>query len=124
MLSFRIPRRDLTELLGSFLDDVGDGMLSKEHCLAELGFGRSMLSPAEMSSGQCVDQVISQLFFAWASHPTTQNTLLERVPTSTLNVISRLYKIADLSFPADLFPVTRCHAPKVFGDMSMDPKAE
>ncbi|KAI6037069.1 hypothetical protein BKA83DRAFT_1149345 [Pisolithus microcarpus] len=79
MLSFGIPRRDLAELLGSFLYDVRDGMLSNEHRLADLGFGWFILTPAEMSSGRCVDQVISQLFFVWASHPTTQNTLRKRL---------------------------------------------
>ncbi|KAI5987441.1 hypothetical protein EDD15DRAFT_2292640 [Pisolithus albus] len=77
MLSFGIPRRDLAELLGSFLDDVRDGMLSDEQRLAELGFGRFMLTPAEMSLGQHVDQ------------------------------------IADLSFPADLFPVARSMRRKI-----------
>ncbi|KIK24482.1 hypothetical protein PISMIDRAFT_678358, partial [Pisolithus microcarpus 441] len=62
MLSFGIPRRDLAELLGSFLDDVRDGMLSDEHRLAELGFGRFMLSPAEMSSGRRVDQITDLSF--------------------------------------------------------------
>ncbi|KAI5987447.1 hypothetical protein EDD15DRAFT_2292689 [Pisolithus albus] len=99
MLSFGIPRKDLAELLGSFLDDVRDGMLSNEQRLAELGFGRFMSTSAEMSSGQHVDQVISQLFFMWASHPTIQNTLRKH--------------IADLSFPADLFPVARSMRRKI-----------
>ncbi|KAI6046723.1 P-loop containing nucleoside triphosphate hydrolase protein [Pisolithus marmoratus] len=113
MLSFGIPREDIAELFGSFLDDIHDGMLSNEQRLADLDFGRFTLTPEETSSGQRVDQVISQLFFAWASHPTTQATLRKRVPASTLNVISRLYRIADLSFPADLYPVARSMRRKI-----------
>lgn len=113
LFSFGIPRVDIEELLGSFLDDIHDGMLSDEKRLADLAFGSFILTPAETSSGQRVDQVITQLFFAWASHPATQAALRERVPMSTLNIISRLYRIADLSFPADLFPVARSMRRKI-----------
>jgi len=105
--SFGIPRKDLLELLGSFLDAIRAGMLTDEQRLKTLDFNKFALSPAETISGHRIDQIISQLFFTWASDATTQSALRTCVSPSTLNTISRLYKAADLSFPADDFPVAR-----------------
>ncbi|KIM61118.1 hypothetical protein SCLCIDRAFT_122883 [Scleroderma citrinum Foug A] len=107
MEAFGIPRKDLSELLGSFLDAIRAGMLTDEQRLKTLDFNRFTLSSAETISGHRVDQIISQLFFTWASDPTTQSALRTFVSPSTLNTISRLYETADLSFPADDFPAAR-----------------
>lgn len=113
MEAFGIPREDLSELLGSFLDAIRAGMLSDEQHLKSLDFDRFTLSPTETSSGHRIDQVISQLFFSWASDPTAQSALRASISSSTLDTISRLYKAADLSFPADEFPYARAMRRKV-----------
>ncbi|KIJ12528.1 hypothetical protein PAXINDRAFT_177160 [Paxillus involutus ATCC 200175] len=110
---FGIPRDDLPDLIALFLDNIREGMLSDEAQLAKLDFGRFILSPTEQSSGQRLDQVISQLFFAWASDPDNQRLLCACVPQSTLDIISRLHTAADLSYPADLFPKARAMKRKV-----------
>ncbi|KAH0830158.1 P-loop containing nucleoside triphosphate hydrolase protein [Lanmaoa asiatica] len=60
-----------------------------------------------MYSNQRFDQIISQLFFTWASNPEKQRHLRTFVPQSTLDAIARLHRVADLSYPADLFPKAR-----------------
>ncbi|KAL4075970.1 P-loop containing nucleoside triphosphate hydrolase protein [Scleroderma yunnanense] len=113
MEAFGIPRKDLVELLGSFLDAIRAGMLTDKHHLKTLDFNRFTLSPADVVAGHRIDQVISQLFFAWASDPATQSALRTSVFPSTLETISRLYNAADLSFPADEFPAARAIRRKV-----------
>ncbi|KAF9239148.1 P-loop containing nucleoside triphosphate hydrolase protein [Melanogaster broomeanus] len=111
--AFGIPRNHLPNLIACFLKDIREGMLSDEAKLEKLEFSRFILSPTERSSGQRLDQVLSQLFFTWASDPETQRILCARVPQSTLDIISRLYKVADLSYPADFFPKARSIKRKV-----------
>ena len=82
-------------------------MLADETQLAKFDLGRFTFAPADMYSGQRVDQIISQLFFTWASDPEKQRHLHTYVPQSVLDTIARLHHVADLSYPADLFPKAR-----------------
>lgn len=104
---FGIPRSHLPDLLSSFLADIREGTLSDETQLAKFDLNRFTFTPADMYSGQRLDQIISQLFFTWASDPMKQRHLRTCVPQSTLDTIARLHRIADLSYPADLFPKAR-----------------
>ena len=104
---FGIPRAHLPDLLSSFLADIRQGMLSNETHPAKFDLGRFTFAPTEMHSGQRLNQIMSQLFFSWASDPEKQRRLRTCVPQSTLDTIARLYHVADLSYPADLFPKAR-----------------
>jgi len=104
---FGIPRAHLPDLLSSFLADIRQGMLSDQTQLMKFGLGRFAFAPADMCSTQRLDQILSQLFFTWASHPEKQGHLRTQVPQSTLDTIGRLHHVADLSYPADLFPKAR-----------------
>lgn len=77
--------------------------------MAKFDLSRSALgfAPSDTYSSQRLDQIISQLFFTWASDPKKQRHLRTCVPQSTLDTIARLYRAADLSYPADLFPKAR-----------------
>ncbi|KIJ63352.1 hypothetical protein HYDPIDRAFT_92727 [Hydnomerulius pinastri MD-312] len=88
-------------------------MLSDEAKLEKYEFPRFTLSPTEQRSGQRLDQVITQLFFTWAADPDQQLLLRASVSQSALETISRLYRVADLSYPADLFPRARSMKRKV-----------
>jgi ATP-dependent RNA helicase SUPV3L1/SUV3 len=105
--AFGIPRAHLPDLLSSFLADIRGNMLSDETQLAKFDLGRFTFTPADMYSGQRVDQIISQLFFTWASDLEKQRHLHTYVPQSVLDTITRLHHVADLSYPADLFPKAR-----------------
>ena len=104
---FGIPRTHLPDLLSSFLADIREGILSDETRAARFDLGRFTLAPADMFSGQRLDQIISQLFFTWASDPAKQPHLRTCVPQPALNTIARLHHVANLSYPAELFPKAR-----------------
>ena len=104
---FGVPRSQLPDLLASFLADIREGMLSDATRLAKFDLGRFTYSPVDTYSSQRVDQIISQLFFTWASDPEKRRHLRTYVPQPTLDTIARLYRAADLSYPADLFPKAR-----------------
>ncbi|KAH0830172.1 P-loop containing nucleoside triphosphate hydrolase protein [Lanmaoa asiatica] len=105
--AFGIPRAHLPDLLSSFLADIRDGMLSDETQSVRFDLSRFTFGPADMYSSQRFDQIISQLFFTWASNPEKQRHLRTFVPQSTLDAIARLHRVADLSYPTDLFPKAR-----------------
>ena len=104
---FGIPRAHLPDLLSSFLADIRQGILSDETQSPKFDLGRFTFASADVYSSQRLDQTISQLFFTWASRPETQRHLRTCVSQSTLDTITRLYRVADLSYPADLFPKAR-----------------
>ncbi|KAG9318066.1 P-loop containing nucleoside triphosphate hydrolase protein [Chiua virens] len=87
---FGIPRARLPDLLSSFLADIREGILSSE-------------TKFDLNSTKS----FPKSFLHGSSDPEKQRHLRTYVPQSTLDTITRLHRIADLSYPADLFPKAR-----------------
>ncbi|KAG1736906.1 P-loop containing nucleoside triphosphate hydrolase protein [Suillus paluster] len=111
--SFGVPRTDVQPLLSIFAREVNSGLLQDPVEQKKFHVERFVLTTKELNQGLRLDQILTQLFYSWASDPERQEYLLKSVQRSTLEQISHLYSTADTSYPADLYPRARSMRRKV-----------
>ena len=111
--SFGVPRTNVWPLLSEFARQVQSGLLQDPVEREKLHVKRFALTEKELDQGLRLDQVLTQLFYSWASDSQRQKYLVKYVPQSTLDQISHLYSTADISYPADLYPLARSMRRKV-----------
>lgn len=110
---FGVPRTDVQPILSIFAREVSSGLLRDPVEQNKYHVERFVITPKELNRGLLLDQILTQLFYSWASHTEQQEVLLKSVSRSTLEQISYLYSTADMSYPADLYPKARSMRRKV-----------
>lgn len=111
--SFGVPRTDVQPILSIFAREVSSGLLRNPVEQKKYHVERFVITAKEQNGGLLLDQILTQLFYSWASHPEQQNVLLKSVSRNTLEQISYLYSTADMSYPADMYPRARSMRRKV-----------
>lgn len=111
--SFGVPRTDVRPLLSTFTREVSSGLLQSPIEQKKYHVERFALTAKELNQGLRLDQILTQLFYSWASDPERQEYLLKSASRSTLEQISYLYSTADMSYPADMYPRARSMRRKV-----------
>jgi len=103
---FGIPRQDIPTLLTAFRDNVSDGLLTRPGIQEKYTLDR-FAGPFTGTHNGRTDEVLTNIFYSWASDPDHQSFLKAIVPPSTLNAIIRLHAAADLSYPANVYTQAR-----------------
>lgn len=111
--SFGVPRTDVQPILSIFAREVSSGLLRNPVEQNKYHVERFVITAKELNRGLLLDQILTQLFYSWASHTEQQEVLLKSVSRSTLEQISYLYSTADMSYPADMYPKARSMRRKV-----------
>jgi ATP-dependent RNA helicase SUPV3L1/SUV3 len=101
--SFGVPRTDVKPILSVFAQEVSSGLLHNPIEQKKYHVERFILTTKELNQGLRLDQILTQLFYSWASDPKQQEVLLKSVSQSTLEQISHLSSTADMSYPADMY---------------------
>lgn len=104
--SFGIPEEDIPILLQAFVADMERGLLKHPGIEEKYTLKRFEGFYTKNNYGR-VDDVLTNIFYAWASDPVHQHFLDTIVPPSTLRGIIQLREATDLSYPIDHYPDAR-----------------
>jgi ATP-dependent RNA helicase SUPV3L1/SUV3 len=103
---FGVPKQDIPTLLKAFRDSVSDGLLTRPGIQEKYTLDRFAGAFTGTHNGR-TDEVLTNIFYSWASDPDHQSFLETIVPPSTLNAITQLRAAADHSYPANSFKHAR-----------------
>ncbi|KIM87334.1 hypothetical protein PILCRDRAFT_814823 [Piloderma croceum F 1598] len=103
---FGVPKQDIPTLLIAFRDDVSDGLLTRPGIEEKYTLDRFAGAFTGTHNGR-TDEVLTNIFYSWASDPDHQSFLETIVPPSTLDAIIQLHALADHSYPANAYSQAR-----------------
>lgn len=107
-----VPNQDIPTLLRAFKDDVSDGLLTRPGIEEKYTLDR--FAGAFTGPNGRTDEILTNIFYSWASDPDHQSFLETIVPPSTLNAIIQLRAAADQSYPANSYSSARSTQRKFF----------
>lgn len=104
--AFGIPSEDVHPLLQAFVSDVQDGLLEQPRSQEQYTLDRFSGNYSSSYHGR-IDEVLTNIFYSWASDPLHQHFLETIVPSTTLQQINELHTAAILAYPAEDYPEAR-----------------
>jgi ATP-dependent RNA helicase SUPV3L1/SUV3 len=105
--------KDITPLLRTFAVALSDGTAFTPDDFHEAELARMATIVIDGERAGPVDQALTRLLFSWATKPSNQTYLAERVSAETLEAMFSLYESTKLTYPAEAHPIARSMRRKI-----------
>lgn len=105
--AFGVEAEYIPTLLEQFALAIQDGLLERPGICEGYTLDRFVGQYPTHSNYGRIDEVLTNLFYSWASDPNYQPQLETHVPKSVLTQITDLHQAGSMQYPADDFPKAR-----------------